>query len=447
MLDKVLATIKKYNMIEKGDKIVIGVSGGADSVCLTDILNKVKKEIEIEIILVHINHNIRGEEAKRDENFVIELGKKYNNLVKVFSYDVEKLAKEKSLTVEEMGRKLRYEAFNSVALEKGKIAVAHNLNDNCETMIMRFFRGTGIKGLGGIAAKRENIIRPLIELSREEIERYCLENNLDYCEDSTNSVEKYTRNKIRLNLIPMIKKEFNKNIVNTMARCSEIMREEEEFLNKEAKKFYEKCEVEKNRIDIEKLKEIDRVLQRRIIRIGFLEFTPDLYDISYEHTESVLALIEKESGKVIELPKGLRAKREHNCIYFYKEEEKNSFNYKIDVDKMYSFDEIGVGILLSREKNLENCKKSYTIDIDCDKINSDIVLRSRKAGDKINLLAGSKSVKRLFIDEKIPASKRDSIPLLAVDSNVIWIKDLKTSSYFMANENSRNILYLHLWEV
>ena len=243
------------------------------------------------------------------------------------------------------------------------------------------------------------------------------------------------------------KKEFNKNIVNTMARCSEIMREEEEFLNKEAKKFYEKCEVEKNRIDIEKLKEIDRVLERRIIRIGFLEFTPDLYDISYEHTESVLALIEKESGKVIELPKGLRVKREHNCIYFYKEEEKNSFNYKIDVDKMYSFDEIGVGILLSREKNIENCKKSYTIDIDCDKINSDIVLRSRKAGDKINLLAGSKSVKRLFIDEKIPASKRDSIPLLAVDSNVIWIKDLKTSSYFMANENSRNILYLHLWEV
>ena len=210
MLDKVLATIKKYNMIEKGDKIVIGVSGGADSVCLTDILNKVKKEIEIEIILVHINHNIRGEEAKRDENFVIELGKKYNNLVRVFSYDVEKLAKERSLTVEEMGRKLRYEAFNSVALEKGKIAVAHNLNDNCETMIMRFFRGTGIKGLGGISAKRENIIRPLIELSREEIERYCLENNLDYCEDSTNSVEKYTRNKIRLNLIPMIKKEFNK---------------------------------------------------------------------------------------------------------------------------------------------------------------------------------------------------------------------------------------------
>ena len=145
MLNKVIATIKKYNMLSFGDNVVIGVSGGADSVCLTDILNTLKMEYKLNITIIHINHNIRGEEAKRDENYVVNLAKQYGNNVKVFSYEVEKMAKEKGLTVEEMGRKLRYDAFYSVAGKNGKIAVAHNLNDNCETMLMRFLEVQELK--------------------------------------------------------------------------------------------------------------------------------------------------------------------------------------------------------------------------------------------------------------------------------------------------------------
>ena len=166
MLALVTKTIERNRMLKKGDKIVVGVSGGADSVCLLDVLNKLKDKYNLKITVVHINHCIRGQEADRDEAFVKALAEKYGNEYKAFSYPVEKMAEENGTTVEEMGRNLRYYSFRKIAGEKGKIAVAHNKNDNCETMLMRFFRGTGVKGLGGISPVRGNIIRPLISVDR-----------------------------------------------------------------------------------------------------------------------------------------------------------------------------------------------------------------------------------------------------------------------------------------
>lgn len=447
MLDKVRATIKKYNMLSMGDSIVIGVSGGADSVCLTDVLNSLKDEYSLDITLVHINHNIRGEEAQRDEDFVICLGEKYGNNVRVFSYQVEEMAKNEGHTVEEMGRKLRYKAFYSVAGKKGKIAVAHNLNDNCETMLMRFFRGTGIKGLGGISASRDRIIRPLINTDRSEIEAYCNQKGLEYCTDSTNNIEEYTRNKIRLNIIPMIKKEFNENIAVTMARTAELMADEDSFMESLAKNAYNECEIEPKRISIDRLLTYDKVIQRRIVRIGFIDYSADLHDISYDHVENVLALCHKESGRIIELPNGLRASKEHNTILFSKVNNDSDFCYNIKIGEKYTFNDIGLGILISKEKYEGNEKNLYTISLDYDKINMNPILRGRKTGDKISLYGGTKTIKKLFIDEKVPLSKRNSIPLLALGNDIVWIKDMKTSSYFKASEDSKNIIYLYLWEV
>lgn len=447
MLDKIRATIEKYNMLSYGDKIIIGVSGGADSVCLTDVLNSLKEEYNLDITLVHINHNIRGEEAQRDEEYVIELGEVYGNNVKVFSYEVEAMAKAEGMTVEEMGRKLRYDAFYKTAGKDGKIAVAHNMNDNCETMIMRFLRGTGIKGLGGILAARDRIIRPLINITRAEIEAYCTAKGLEYCTDSTNSVEEYTRNKIRLNIIPMIQRDFNENIVAAMARMSELMTDEERYMEGIAKKAYKECEIEDNRISVDRLLQYDRVIQRRIIRLGFVDYSADLHDISYEHVERVLSLTEKESGKVIELPNNLRAVKEHNTIYFYKVGENRDFAYDIETGKEYDFRELGMGMLISSEKYNGNLKKVYTIPLDYDKINTGLQIRSRRPGDKISLYGGTKTIKKLFIDEKVPLSKRDNIPLLAAGNNIVWVKDMKTSAYFKAAEDCENVLYLYLWEV
>ncbi len=444
MLAKVRETVEKYNMLTKGDSVVVGVSGGADSVCLADVLNRLKDEYELDITLVHVNHNIRGDEAKRDENFVRELAKKYGNKIRVFSYPVESIAKDEGITVEEAGRRLRYEAFGIAAGKDGKIAVAHNTNDNCETMFMRFFRGTGIKGLRGIAPVRDNIIRPLLYVSRDEIEAYCKENGLSWCTDCTNSVEQYTRNKIRLSVIPLVQREFNENIVNTLLRTSQLMSEEDDYIERQAQRAYKECETEPHRILADKLLSFDRVLQKRIVRIGFRDFSPDLHDISFSHVENVLSLAEGASGKYAELPHGLRAVREHNTILFCKAaDEEAEPDILLERDKKYSFKNISV--MLSEQKKAEKCKKMYTVSLDCDKMEGEPVLRFRREGDKIRLPFGTKSLKKLFIDDKIPLSKRNAIPLIAYGSDVVWISGVKTSAYYRAGENSR-ILYLYVWE-
>ncbi len=448
MLTKVKNTIEKFNMLKKGDRVIIGVSGGADSVCLAHIMNCLKEEYSLEIVLVHINHQLRGAEADRDEAYVMSLGERFADKVRIFSYDVEKIAREKGLTLEEAGRELRYKAFYKVAGDKGKIAVAHNINDNCETMLMRFFRGTGIKGLCGINPIRDNIIRPLIEISRAEIEGYCVENKLEYYTDYTNNIDIYTRNKIRLRLIPFIERELNPNIVNTLYRTSEIMAAEDRYLNDAAQKAYAECEVSPKRIDVEKLKTYDPVIQRRIIRLGFVDFSADLHDISYSNVENVLSLTEKESGRTIELPHGLRAVREQSTIYFCRSEERKPFCYEINIDEKIYCRELGAYILLTDKKCEKNAKLLYTIAFDYDKIILPLALRSRQTGDKIYIagIGGNKSLKKLFIDSKIPMVERDGIPLLAMGSDVLWISNMKTSDRYKAKDTTINYLYMYLLE-
>ncbi len=450
MINKILNTIKQFNMLQKGDRVIIGVSGGADSVCLLDVLNELKSEYELSLTIVHINHNIRGEEADSDEDYVLSLADYYDIPIKIFSYPVEDMAAAEGIGTEEMGRKLRYQAFEEIAGENGKIAVAHNINDNCETMLMNFFRGTGLKGLGGIAPVRGNIIRPLIGVTKAEITEYCKSKNLRYCNDSTNSEDMYTRNKIRLNIIPLLEKHFNKNLAAALFRTSNILRSEEEYIEKQAKLAYSECSEDNHRINIEKLKNYDRVIQRRVVRIGFRDFLADLHDISFDHVESVLSLMEGESGKTAELPTGLRAMREHNLLYFYKDsKDDNSFCYNIKIEDKIYIKEINCCLLLTKfKKNAENCKILYTNSFDCDKIKSELLLRNRQKGDKIYLngIGGSKSIKKLFIDIKIPRSKRESIPILAMGNEVLWIKDYKTSDYFKASLSTENKLYLYLLE-
>lgn len=450
MINKILNTIKQFNMLQKGDNVIIGVSGGSDSVCLLDVLNELKKEYSLSLMIVHINHNIRGEESDSDEDYVLSLADYYDIPIKIFSYPVEKMAAEDGIGTEEMGRRLRYSAFEQAAGEKGKIAVAHNINDNCETMLMNFFRGTGLKGLGGIAPVRGKIIRPLIGVTKAEIIEYCKAKNLRYCSDSTNLEDIYTRNKIRLNIIPLLEKHFNNNLTSTLFRTSNILRSEEEYIQKHAELAYEDCRTDKHRISIDKLKEYDRVIQRRIVRIGFRDFLADLHDVSFEHIEAVLSLTEGESGKIAELPTGLRAMREHNLLYFYRDDQEDvSFCYKLEAERKTYIKEISCYILLTKyKKNTENCKILYTNAFDCDKIESELRLRSRQSKDRIYLngIGGSKSIKKLFIDLKIPRSKRESIPILAMGNEVLWIKDYKTSDYFKASLSAENKLYLYLLE-
>ena len=246
MKQKILNTIKKYNLIENGDSIVIGVSGGPDSICLLHVLNNLKKEMNFSIYVAHINHMIR-KEADEETEYVKDFCKKIGVECFIKKMDVVSIAKEAKQGTEETGRKIRYEFFEEICKKtnSNKIATAHNNNDKVETIIMNVLRGSGSNGLKGIEPIRDGkFIRPLIEIEREEIENYCLKNNLNPRIDKSNNENIYTRNKIRNAVIPYIKKEFNPNIIKTINRLSEVSAEESEYLEKITQKVFNEISVE-----------------------------------------------------------------------------------------------------------------------------------------------------------------------------------------------------------
>ena len=249
LIHKVLNTIKKYHLIETGDILVLGVSGGPDSITMLDILLKIKqtKKISFDFVVAHVNHMIR-EEAKEDEEYVKNYCIKNDIQFYTKSIDVQKIANTNKISTEEAGRNARYEFFDEVLQKtKGnKIAIAHNKNDKVETIIMNELRGCGIQGLKGIEPIREKYIRPLIDCERKEIEEYCKENNIEPRIDKTNFENIYTRNKIRNIVIPYIKEEFNPNIIETMDRLSNLVTEQEAYIQKQVEKVYEKIVLEEN---------------------------------------------------------------------------------------------------------------------------------------------------------------------------------------------------------
>ena len=302
MKDKVIKTIKKYNLINKGDKIVLGVSGGPDSISMLDILNSIKDEIGFEIYVAHINHLIR-EEAIDDEKYVEEYCKKNNIEFFAKRIDVLKIADAQKIGTEEAGRKARYEFFEEIYSKVGanKIAIAHNKNDKAETIIMHLLRGSGLSGLKGIEPIRDNkYIRPLIECERSEIEKYCDENNLNPRIDKTNFENEYTRNKIRNIVIPYIKKEFNPNIVETLDRLSEVATDESNYINRQVQNTYNKLLVEKTEKQIIlKWKEFnlqEKIIKSRLILYTIKELMGSTEGIEKIHIESIIKLCDNNIG-------------------------------------------------------------------------------------------------------------------------------------------------------
>ena len=303
MKQKVMETIKKYNLINSKDKIVLGVSGGPDSIAMLDILRQIKDEMNFEMYVAHINHNIRGKEADADEEYVKKYCEKYN--IKCFSkkIDVPTIAQDKKIGTEEAGREVRYNYFEEVLIEtkSNKIAIAHNKNDKVETIIMHILRGSGISGLKGIEPKRdEKYIRPLIECDRTEIEKYCEDNKLNPRIDKTNFENEYTRNKIRNIVIPYIKQEFNPNIIETITRLSDVIASEDRYIEDTSIVEYKKiCILEStNKIEL-KLKEfnkLDKVIQNRIILLSVRKIFGSTQGIEKVNLEDIIKLCNNNIG-------------------------------------------------------------------------------------------------------------------------------------------------------
>lgn len=322
-MEEAIRTIEKYNLIQNGDKIVIGVSGGPDSICLLHILNSIKEKYNLQLYVAHINHMIR-ENAKIDEEYVIQFCKEINVPVYVAHIDVLSIAKQQKISTEEAGRNERYKFFDEI-LEKtasNKIAIAHNSNDKAETVIMNMLRGSGVSGLKGIEPKRDNkYIRPLIEMSRAEIENYCKENNLKTRHDESNDENIYSRNKIRNIVIPYIKREFNENIVNTINRLSEVATEESEYINKIVETEYNNICVEKKEdeitLDLKKFNNLDLVIKRRLILYTINDLQHHTKGIEKVNIEDIIKLCSNNIGNKFLTPnKNIKILVKNHKIYF-----------------------------------------------------------------------------------------------------------------------------------
>ena len=324
--DEVLKTIKEYNLIENGDKIVVGVSGGPDSICLVDILNEIKndKKINFELAICHINHLIR-EEAKEDEKFVEEYAKEKN--IPFFSkeIDVASLAKKQKIGTEEAGRIARYAFFEEILqkINGTKIATAHTKNDNAETVLMNLLRGSGTAGLKGISPIRDNkYIKPLIQISRDEIEAYCEEQKLNPRYDKTNSENIYTRNKVRNILIPLIKKEFNPNIIDTIDRLSTLATKENEYLEKTTNEKYEELLIKEDKkeiiLNLKKFNIQDEVIKSRIIIYTIKRLMGTSQGIEKVHIDDIITLCKKNIGNKYLTPnKNIKIVVNKGKMYFF----------------------------------------------------------------------------------------------------------------------------------
>lgn len=415
---------KKEKLIENGDKIVIGFSGGPDSVFMTHMLLKLKEIIDFDMVLVHINHMLRGEEANGDENFSIEYGRKHG--IEVFSkrVDVEAFGKSKKITLEEAGREVRYSFYKEI-LEKtksNKIALAHNKDDQLETFLFRMIRGSGLNGLEGIASKRDNYIRPISEIYKKDIVEYLDENGVEYRIDKTNFENEFTRNSIRLDLIPFIEQRYNPKFKDKLYALIEEIRDVNETLNGEIDDI-----VKEEVLDIGKLMRFNKNLRGKIISKFLYKYN---IVASRENIFQIEGLLSKGGSSSVDLKDGYILKKEYQMLKVeksVKEERLGTSLLNIPGKVVFGEYEIEATIEVPNEKN-KNC---FYTNLNVDKV----LIRTRKDGDRLIPcgMKGEKKLKDIFINEKVPKDKRDKIPLIVHNDEILWIAGIR------GNEKYKNI--------
>ncbi|QXM07239.1 tRNA lysidine(34) synthetase TilS [Crassaminicella indica] len=457
MLEKFIRTVKRHNMFQKGDGIVVGVSGGPDSIALLHLFWRIREEYDLKLYAVHLNHQFRGEEADEDADYVRRFCENIGVKAFIFSKNVSLYSKEKGITFEEAGREIRYGLFDEVMkkMNANKIAVAQNMDDQAETVLMRLMRGTGLEGLSAIDYVRdEKIIRPILDIRRKEIEDYCNEYNLKPRIDKTNLEAVYTRNRIRLELIPYIEKYFNKNIKETLSRTTNIIREDKDFLNIAAKKAYHQVVIKNNsdiRINKKAFEEKHPAIQRRILREAINQSMGELKDVQHKHIEKLLDFIKYGSvGREIHLPKGIYAVLDYDAMMIKKGKrkiERDEFEYNINIGETLNIkeDKAFLKAVVIDRKDIKNISKGQDKKyFDFDKIKSHLIVRNRRNGDRFTPfgMKGSKKLKDFFIDEKISREERDKIPLVCDGEEIIWVIGHRMSENYKVEKETKNVLVI-----
>ena len=418
---EILNINKKYNLIENNDNIVVGFSGGPDSVFLVEMLKKLQCFFNFKIYLVHINHLLRGEDADSDENFSFEYAKKNNLEIFIKRIPVKKIAKEIGKTLEEVGREERYKFFSEIYEKVGanKIATAHNKDDQIETFLFRLTRGTSLQGLEGIKTKNNNIIRPISEIYKKDILEYLNKNEIQYKIDKTNFENEFTRNSIRLDLIPFIEERYNIKFKDKIFSLIEEIRENNQNNSLNLSDYTDS----KNRILLEKIKFLSNFDRKNLLGLFLNEKN---IEVNRNKIDEINSLIKSNGTKKIDLNKTYRIVKNYTHLYIEEKREDNTINnstIQLKIPSEQVFNNFKISIEIVKNLDIPKEKNQYLLDT----LYNDIIeVRYRKEGDRIFLDENhSKKIKEIFIEQKIPKDIRDRIPIFLYNNNIFWIYNVK----------------------
>ena len=469
MEEKVFSYIEEQGLLREGDRVILGVSGGADSVCLLFVLLEYAARKTLQLGVVHVHHGIR-KEADEDAAYVEQLCREHGISFFQVKEDVKQKAKEWKCSEEEAGRNVRYQAFADAAGKFGadKIAVAHNANDRAETFLFHLFRGSDLKGLGSIRPMRDRIIRPLLCLERKEIEAYLKDRGIAYCQDLTNHGDDYTRNRIRHHILPYAEREIAVGSVAHVAHAAQIISETEDYLEQQTMVAAAGCvrfdhgDAGACTIDTAALRKLHPLMQRRVLYMTLQKVTGSARDLTYVHVESLRELSGKEGYHSISLPYGVVAESCYDRIFLRKgvaSEDGTPYDLWAKVEMRLregSCEEI-LGCSaeeyvdhMMATKTKEVGQNEYTKCFDYDKIKQSMLsLRNRKMGDYLTLAGPGdemihKSLKDYMITEKIPKPDRDRIPVLAEGNHVVWLVGYRISEYYKINVHTKRVLQVQL---
>ena len=435
---KFLNTIEKNNMLNYGDNIIVAVSGGADSMFLLKNLLSLKCRFNLNLLVLHLNHGVR-DTSVRDENFVINFCKDNEVLCKVRRVNMNQFAKNNGLSSEDAGRVLRYEFFRDESKKFGakKIFLAHNANDQAETVIHRIIRGTGINGLAAMDYISDDLYRPMLDIKREEIENFLIENNISYCHDETNDTLLYTRNKIRLDLIPKITSEFNPNFIDALIRLSDIAKDNKNFISSLVIDYCNK-NIKYDYLDTSDMCNSSDFFISEVIR-EFLNRKLSLLGVSKKHIETIVNSIKENKVYSVTLPKGKIIEFSYNKLYI-KEEQKN-FILDLRVGK----NETPFGNIFIYYGKFST--ESKFVIIDRDKIKNNLIIRTRQNGDRFMPLGMNnyKKLKDFFIDEKISRNLRDNTGIIVDGDEIVWVMPYRISQKYKTDKSTKNYLTI-VWE-
>lgn len=439
MHKKVKRYIESWQMIRPGDRVIAGISGGADSICLLFVLLELKEEMGFEAAAVHVNHGLRGESADRDEAYVRKVCEGAGVRLFAFHEDVGDYAQSRRLSLEEAGREVRRSCMEKAFRQWNgtRIALAHQQNDNAETILFQLCRGSGLRGMGGIPPKNGPWIHPLLCLSRKEIEVYLKDRGIPYCTDETNLEDQFTRNRIRKHVIPYLEEHVNEKAVAHMAQCAEIIRETGEYVEEKTAEYVKECIKSENHGEIllveNEFKRVPEALKQGVLREALCKTAGSRKDISAAHTDAAYALFGRQVGKMAKFPYNVEAYRNYdgvlfrNCDVVQKSAVKGKADYwtRIFENESATFPE-----------------KNYTKWFDYDIILNTVKIRHREPGDYIVIdeNGGTQKLKQYFINEKVPRELRDSIWLVADGKEIIWIVGYRQSQAYQVTDKTRRIL-------